>query len=44
MVNRLLSSLISEESHRDYKRTQQGVPNAFLHYLYNRYMVYAINK
>ena len=28
-------------SHGDYKRTQPGVSNIFLHYLYNTYMVHA---
>ena len=34
MTVRLLSKLKSEVSHRNYKKTQQGVSNAFLHYLY----------
>ena len=34
MINKLLSKLKGKVSHRDHKRTQQEVPNAFLHYLY----------
>jgi len=44
MVNSTLSKLINEVSYGDHKRTQQGVLNVFLHYLYNRYMVYASDK
>ena len=44
MVNSTLSKLINEVSYGNYKRTQQGVLNIFLYYLYNRYMVYASNK
>jgi len=36
MVN-TLSSLTRWESHGDYKRTQQKVPNIFLHYIYYYY-------
>ena len=39
-----LSSFIEQESHRDYKRTQQEVPNVFLHYIYYKYMVHTSNK
>jgi len=38
MVNSVLSNLIEQESHGNYKKTQQGVPNVFLSYLY---IVYA---
>jgi len=37
-------SLIIKESHRDHKRTQQGVPNVLLPYLYYRYMVCTSDK
>ena len=33
-TNRPLSKLKSKLSYRNYKRTQQGVPNVFLHYIY----------
>ena len=32
ITNRLLSKLKSKVSHRDHKRTQQGVLDVFLHY------------
>ena len=35
---------MNEVSHRDYKRTQQEFPDAFIYYLYNRYMVHASDK
>ena len=41
MVNSILSNLIEQESHGNYKKTQQGVPNVFLSYLY---IVYANDK
>ena len=44
MVNSLLSSLIMKEFYKDYKRTQQGVSNILLLYLYYRYIVYTSNK
>jgi len=44
MTNSILSKLIGEVSYRDYKRTQQKVPNALLPYLYNRYMVCTNDK
>ena len=44
MVNKLLSSLISKKSHRNYKETQQEVSNAFIYYLYNEYMVCTSDK
>ena len=44
MTNNTLSKLIDKVSHMDYKRTWQGVPNALLLYLYNRYMVHAHDK
>ncbi len=34
MTNRPLNKLKSKVSHRDHKRTQQGVLNVFLHYIY----------
>ena len=33
-INSILSSLIGQESYRDHKRTQQGVSNVLLSYLY----------
>jgi len=33
MINNTLSSLIEQESHGDYKRTWQGIPNVFLLYI-----------
>ena len=44
MTNSILSKLIDEVSHGDYKRTQQEVSNVFLPYLYNRYIVHANDK
>jgi len=38
------NKLISKVSHRDHKKTQQEVSDAFLHYLYNIYMVCANDK
>jgi len=35
MTNRPLSKLKSKVSYEDYKRTQQGVSDELLHYLYN---------
>ena len=43
-TNRPLSKLKSKVSHGDHKRTQQGVSNKLLSYLYNIYMVCANNK
>jgi len=43
-TNRLLSKLKNIISCKDYKRTQQGVFNELLLYLYNIYIVYANNK
>ena len=43
-VNRLLSKLKKIVFCGNYKRTQQGVHNILLFYLYNRYMVCANNK
>ena len=37
MVNNILSNLIKQESHEDYKRTQQEVSNIFLYYIYYSY-------
>ena len=34
MVNSALSKSMSEVFCGDHKRTQQGVPNVFLHYIY----------
>ena len=34
IINSILSKLIEQKSHRDYKRTQQGVHSVFLHYIY----------
>ena len=34
MTNKLLSKLKSEVSYEDYKKTQQGVSNVFLSYIY----------
>ena len=42
--NSMTSKSISRISSRNYKRTQQEVPNVLLLYLYYRYMVYANNK
>ena len=33
-TNSALSKLIDKVSYENYKRTQQGVSNVFLHYLY----------
>jgi len=44
MTNSTLSKLRDKVSHGNYKRTQQGVPNALIPYLYNRYMVHANDK
>jgi len=38
------SNLLIEYHCGDHKRTQQGVPNILLPYLYYRYMVLANNK
>ena len=35
---------MNEVFHENHKRTQQGVSDAFLHYLYYRYIVYGSNK
>jgi len=37
-------NLLIRYHYRDYKRTQQGVPNILLPYFYYRYMVHANNK
>ena len=42
--NNMISKSISRISSRNYKRTQQEVPNVLLLYLYYRYIVYANNK
>jgi len=34
MINSILSSLIEQESYKNHKRTQQGVSNVLLPYLY----------
>ena len=39
-----MSKSLSRISSEDYKRTQQGVPDILLLYLYYRYMVHANNK
>ena len=39
-----MSKSLSRISSRDYKRTQQGVSNVLLFYLYYKYMVCANNK
>jgi len=44
ITNNILSKLIGEVSYRDHKKTWQEVLNAFLHYLYNTYMVCANDK
>ena len=44
MINSTLSSLIKQESCRDHKRTQQGVLDVLLPYLYYKYMVHASDK
>jgi len=44
MVNSILSKLMNEVSCGNHKRTQQGVLNVFLYYLYNRYMIHASDK
>ena len=44
ITNRLLNKLKNKVSHGNYKRTQQGIPDVFLHYLYKRVMVCASNK
>ena len=41
ITNNALSKLIGKVFCRDHKRTRQRVLNAFLHYLYNTYVVYA---
>jgi len=43
-INSALSNLIEQESHMNYKKTQQGVPDILLPYLYYRYMIYGGNK
>jgi len=35
---------MNEVSYGNHKRTWQGVPGVFLHYLYNRYIVHASNN
>jgi len=35
---------MEQESYRNYKRAQQGVSDALLHYLYYKYIVYTSNK
>ena len=44
MINSILSSLIKQESHRNYKRTWQEVSDIFLLYMYYKYIVYTSNK
>ena len=44
MTNKLLSKLISEVFHGNYKKTQQGVPNELLLYLYYIYRVHTNDK
>ena len=44
MANSALSKLIGKVSCRNYKKTQQEVSDAWLPYLYNRYIVCANNK
>ena len=44
MTNKPLSKLKSIVSHKNHKRTQQGVLDVLLLYLYNRYIVHAIIK
>jgi len=44
MTNKLLSKLKSEVSHGNYKRTQQGVSNELLPYLYYTCMVCVNDK
>jgi len=44
MVNNALSNLRRWESCGDHKRTQQGVSNEFLLYIYYKYMVHDSNK
>ena len=44
IANSILSNLIRWESCEDHKRTQQGVSNGFLHYIYYLYMVHADDK
>ena len=39
-----ISQLIGEVSYGDHKRTQQGVPDRLLSYLYYTYMVHANSK
>ena len=36
-VNSMLSKLMNKVSHEDYKRTQQGVSDVFLYYIYIYY-------
>jgi len=43
-TNKPLSKLKDKVFHRNHKRTQQEVPDAFLYYLYKRVMVHASNK
>ena len=38
------SKLIDKVSHGDYERTQQEVPDIFLYYLYNEYIICTIDK
>ena len=42
MLNSILSSLITKESYKNYKKTQQGVLNILLSYLYRWFIVYAM--
>ena len=44
MINSILSSLIGQESYGNHKRTQQGVSNVFLFYIYYKYIIYTSNK
>ena len=44
MTNSILSKLIGKVFYRNYKKTQQGVSDVLLPYLYNRYIVHANNK
>ena len=44
VVNSTLSKLMSKVSHKDYKRTWQGVSNVLLPYLYKFFMVHANNR
>ena len=43
-IKSILSSLIEQESCRDYKRTQQGVSDIFLLYIYYIYYLGVIGR